>query len=108
MSGEADIVHPAPLAPASREAAARPLVAPAAVAPAAGGGEETTAYAAASRSPAFPLSLQFDPETHRLMIESRDPVSGFVVFQVPPKTAIRAIAGASGAAARGERVDREA
>ena len=110
MSGEGDIAHPPPLAPASRDTAPRPPVAtaPEVAAPPASGGGESSAYAAASRSPAFPLSLQFDPETHRLMIESRDPVSGFVVFQVPPKTAIRAIAGASGGAARGERVDREA
>ncbi|HTS92982.1 MAG TPA: hypothetical protein VMG55_13320 [Stellaceae bacterium] len=108
MSGDADIAQPTPLAPASRDAVVRPAAAAAAAALPADDGGERSAYPETAQSPAFPLSLQFDPETHRVMIESRDPVTGFVVFQVPPKTAIRAIAGASVAFARGKRVDSEA
>ena len=107
MSGEAPIAPSTPPAPASRDAAPRaPLPAPA-VAPPSVASADGAVQAAVDAPSAFPLSLQFDAETHRLMIESRDPVSGFIVFQVPPKTAIRAIANSNVSAPRGERVDRE-
>jgi hypothetical protein len=106
MSAEAPIEPSTRPPPASRDAAPRALAptSPADATPPAA----SDAAAAAHAPTEFPFSLQFDPDTHRLMIESRDPFTGFIVFQVPPKTAIRAIEASSAAAARGERVDREA
>lgn len=109
MSDEAPIAPSTPPPPASRDVASRAIALPppADAAPPTASAEGDAA--AATYAPAaFPFSLQFDPDTHRLMIESRDPVTGFIVFQVPPKTAIRAIEASGGAIARGERVDREA
>jgi len=56
----------------------------------------------------FPVSLQFDQATHRFIIEARDRVSGFVVFQVPFKAAISAVNSSTSGNTRGNRVNREA
>jgi len=56
----------------------------------------------------FPVSLQFDQDTHQFIIEARDRVSGFVVFQVPFKAAISAGNSATPGNTRGSRVNREA
>ena len=38
-------------------------------------------------APAFGLVLHYDRDIHRLILEARNPVSGFVVFQIPQKNA---------------------
>ena len=37
--------------------------------------------------PAFGLVLHYDRDIHRLILEARNPASGFVIFQIPQKTA---------------------
>ena len=68
----------------------------------------TATTPASTTSPAFPVSLQFDPETHRFLIEARDS-SGLVVFQVPFKPAAASSSGAgSSSETRGQRVNSKA
>jgi len=60
-------------------------------------------------TPVFGLSLQFDPDTHRIIIEARNPLSGVVVFQVPSKSALQALTdGAKTPKPRGKSVNSEA
>ena len=60
-------------------------------------------------TPVFGLSLQFDPDTHRVIIEARNPLSGTVVFQVPSKSALQALTdGEKTAPQRGRSVNSEA
>jgi len=60
-------------------------------------------------APVFGLSLQFDPDTHRLIIEARNPLSGAVVFQIPSKSALQALTdGEKTAQQRGRSVNSEA
>jgi hypothetical protein len=68
----------------------------------------SSAASVANEPVSFPVSLQFDQETHRFIIEARDRVSGFVVFQVPFKAAISAADSSTPSTARGNRVNREA
>ena len=98
MAGEAYIVATPPVAaPPSRDAAPpRPEAAPTPAAPAA-------SSAPTLPPPSFPVSLQFDQETHRFFIEARD-VSGLVVYQVPFKSVVPASAGT----ARGQRLNSKA
>jgi hypothetical protein len=108
MTGEAYIAATPPVsAPPSREvvpaaaAASRADPEPKPVAPA-------TPSASTTLPPSFPVSLQFDQETHRFFIEARDS-SGLVVFQVPFKAAVAASAGTSSSSgARGQRVNSKA
>jgi hypothetical protein len=37
--------------------------------------------------PAFGLVLHYDRDMHHLILEARDPVSGFVLFEIPQKSA---------------------
>jgi hypothetical protein len=84
-----------PLAPAAQsgrpatETAAKPGSSPA--------GEETRAPASAQDEPvpsapssaAIGFSLSYDPTTGRLFLEAREPLSGFVIYQMPPKYVIK-------------------
>jgi hypothetical protein len=84
-----------PLAPAAQsgrpvtETATKPGSAPA--------GEETRAPApvqdeAVSSAPsttAIGFSLSYDPTTGRMFLEAREPVSGFIIYQMPPKYVIK-------------------
>lgn len=67
------------------------------------------AKAAAQPRPApFALTQHYDQDTRRLILEARDPVSGFVIYQMPPKYVIKqfsASVSTSVAPARGARVD---
>jgi hypothetical protein len=107
MAGEVYIAATPPVsAPPSRDvvpaAAPRADTEPKPVAPAA------PAAAATTPPPSFPVSLQFDQETHRFFIEARDS-SGLVVFQVPFKAAVGASAGTSSSSdTRGQRVNSKA
>ena len=67
--------------------------------------------AAAPQAPAstgaIGFTLAFDADTQRLILEARDPVSGVVIYQIPPKSALRQLSSpASAAPARGVAVDR--
>ena len=53
----------------------------------------------------FGFQLQIDPETQRIILEARDPVTGFVMFQSPPKTAFSSVGAAAARVARGKTVD---
>jgi hypothetical protein len=65
------------------------------------------ASAAPASPPAFSFQLQIDPETQRVILEARDPVTGFVIFEAPPKTAFSAINGGGASNSRGGSVDRD-
>lgn len=52
------------------------------------------------------FTLAFDADTQRLILEARDPVSGFVIYQIPPKSALKQLSpSASAAPSRGAKVD---
>jgi hypothetical protein len=84
-----------PLAPAAQtgrpatETATKPGSAPA--------GEETRVPAPAQDEPvpsapsstAIGFSLSYDPTTGRMFLEAREPVSGFIIYQMPPKYVIK-------------------
>jgi hypothetical protein len=58
-----------------------------------------------------PYTLHFDTEMQRFILEARDPVSGIVIFQMPPKSAFREMEATVGEAAgmrRGGSFDRSA
>ena len=39
--------------------------------------------------PPFGFTLHYDDDLHRLILESRDPVTGFVIYQMPPKYIVK-------------------
>jgi hypothetical protein len=107
MTGEAYIAAAPPVsAPTpSRDVAPVPAVRPRSDGEQRPGAATT---ASASTMPSFPVTLQFDQETHRFLIEARDS-SGLVVFQVPFKSAVASSSGASSSSEpRGQRVDSKA
>ena len=92
-----------------------PAPEPAPSAPAAPVGAAPAAPAAVPTPPApqvgpSPLgfALHFDPDTQRMFLESRDPVSGFVIYQIPSKYVIKQLSAsvsAPVAPSRGTKVD---
>jgi hypothetical protein len=66
-----------------------------------------SASAPISLAGAIGFSLQYDPETRRMFLEAREPVSGFVIFQMPPKYVIKQFSASIGRIepARGAKVD---
>jgi hypothetical protein len=84
---------PARPAPASPDAAAHPQAPESPVAP-------------ASSAP-IGFKLRYDQDTQRLILEARDPVSGFVIYQIPPKYVVKQFTAKVGtiAPARGKQVD---
>jgi hypothetical protein len=58
-------------------------------------------------APSFPVSLQFDQDTHRFFIEARDS-SGLVVLQLPFKAAVPATTAPASGSTRGQRVNSKA
>ena len=109
MTGETNIVAtPSVAAPPARELAPKATVTPtpssADPKPATPG---TAAATQAAPPPSFPVTLQFDQDTHRFFIEARDP-SGLVVLQIPFKAAVSAASGAGSVSTRGQRVNSEA
>ncbi len=73
--------------------------------------QAATAEAAKVAQPkpaAFALTQHYDQDTRHLILEARDPVSGFVIYQMPPKYVIKQFSASistSVAPARGARVD---
>jgi hypothetical protein len=64
----------------------------------------------APAQPAAPIGFtySYDQSIHRMVIEARDPVSGFVVFQSPPNYVMKqfsATTGATSAPMRGSSID---
>jgi hypothetical protein len=57
---------------------------------------------------AFGLVLHYDQDMQRLILEARDPASGFVIFQIPQKSVAEQLATvrASGERVRGRGVDK--
>jgi hypothetical protein len=54
------------------------------------------------------FTLNFDPDTQRMILEARDPSTGFVINSMPPKYVIKQFSsqgGGSSAAPRGTRLD---
>jgi len=79
--------------------------------PSEGSSQQTAqSVAAAPKAPAptgaIGFTLAFDADTRRLILEARDPVSGVVIYQIPPKSAIKQLSSsASAAPSRGAMVD---
>lgn len=68
--------------------------------------QSTAAAKAPPTAPAVGFTLAFDPDTQRLILEARDPNSGIVIYQIPPKSAIKQLStSASAAPQRGATVD---
>jgi len=88
---------PAPSLSASGRGASAPVTTPTA----------TVTGAQSSASVSLGFQLQIDPETQRLILESRDPVTGFILFQSPPKTAFSATSSSSAGTTRGKSLDRD-
>jgi len=108
MSGDSLITPATALAPSSH--ASLPTADTATVVVPAPSSSVSTAstVGASTDSPPFGFQLQIDPATQQVIIEARDPVTGFVVFQAPSKTAFSAVAGSAAQAdPRGQRVNRE-
>ena len=108
MTDEAHIVATPPVAAPP----ARDLGSPSATPPPAAAAKPAVApVPAASAQPAppaaFPVTLQFDQDTHRLFIEARDS-SGLVVVQIPFKPAVSTSGGSTSTTTRGQRVNSEA
>jgi hypothetical protein len=65
------------------------------------------------KGPALPtpqpigFALHYDADMQRLILEVREPVTGYVIYQMPPKYVVRQFSASSTAAAssRGARVD---
>jgi len=58
-------------------------------------------------SPPIGFSLSYDDATHRLVLEAREPGSGFVISQIPPAYAVRLFSASIGpiAPSRGGKVN---
>lgn len=113
MSDETQITPTTPIAPAPNAATATRDVAPKPVPtsppPSDADAANSEAPAKPQAVPVFALSVQFDADTHRLIIEARNPLSGAVVFQVPSKSALQALTEpVKSAVSRGKSVNSEA
>jgi hypothetical protein len=62
---------------------------------------------AAPSTSAIGFSLDYDASTGRMILESREPVSGFIIYQMPPKYVIKQFTASVGdiAPARGAQVN---
>ena len=107
MTGETHIVATPPVAATpSRDPGSK-----AAAPPPTGGDAKPAGPAPAATqtppAPSFPVTLQFDQETHRFFIEARDQ-SGLVVLQIPFKPAVPLAASTTSGSTRGQRVNSKA
>ena len=83
-----------PVAPAPAAAAAAPVAA--------------TDSAPKSAAPPFGFALHFDSDTQRMILEARDPVTGYVIYQMPAKYVIKQLStSAQPAAPRGTAINRK-
>ena len=91
--------EPAPRVPAASDTGAPAAASKAAAPPA------PSAPVAGSSPSGF--ALHFDPDTQRMILESADPVTGFVIYRMPPKYAIKQLSASAdtSGAARGAKVD---
>ncbi len=113
----AEIDVSAPKAVAVATAADTHRAAPASVAAAVQGSGDAAAQGSAAASAqehpvaegsSFALTSRFDFALHQIVIEARDPVSGFVIFQAPPKYAVKQFGGSgeiASLARRGRRLN---
>lgn len=95
-----------PSGPPPREAAK----AEAPLSPSQGSSQQASQPSAAPKAPptapAVGFTLAFDADTQRLILEARDPSSGIVIYQIPPKSAITQLSSsASAVPQRGATVD---
>jgi hypothetical protein len=105
MTGETHIVATPPVAATPVRDAAPKAAAPAGVEP-----KPVTPAAASTQAtlaPSFPVTLQFDQDTHRFFIEARD-ASGLVVLQLPFKAAVPITTAPASSNTRGQRVNSKA
>lgn len=107
MAGETNIVATPPVAPTPGRDAAPKSAAPPPPSVDAKPAASTAASTQTPPAPSFPVSLQFDQDTHRFFIEARD-VSGLVVLQLPFKPAAPITAGTPSSGTRGQRVNSKA
>lgn len=79
------VAKPAPeSAPRAPAPAAAPVSTAAAPAPVA-----TSDSAAKPAASPLGFSLHLDSDTHRMILEVRDPITGYVIYQMPPKYVIK-------------------
>ncbi len=88
----------------------QPRGAPAAPPAHAAQGSDEHSVAAARTAKAAPtaigFALHYDQDLRRMILEARDPISGFVIYQIPPKYAAKQFATAGSAEPhRGAQVD---
>jgi hypothetical protein len=85
----------------ARDAVAAPVAAPATAA------VPDVPKALAPPTPkAIGFALHYDADMQRLILEVREPVTGYLIYQMPPKYVVKQFsASASAAAPRGARVD---
>ncbi len=114
MSDETQITPITPTPPtviAARDVTPKPTSAPTPTPPpsADAGATSSDVPAKPQSTPVFALSVQFDVDTNRLIIEARNPLSGDIVFQVPSKSALQALTQPiKSAGSRGKSVNSEA
>ncbi len=113
----AEIDVSAPKAVAVTTAADTHRAAPASVAVAVQSSGDASAHAPApasaqehpvAESSSFALTSRFDFDLHQIVIEARDPASGFVIFQAPPKYVVKQFGGSGEVASlarRGRRLN---
>jgi hypothetical protein len=80
---------------------------PAAVPPS-GSTPDVPAPAASSTPSSMGFALHYDADTQRLILEVREPVTGYVIYQMPPKYVIKQFSATGSVAVaptRGARVD---
>jgi hypothetical protein len=105
MTGETRIVTAPPVAATPVRDAAPKTAAPASVEPKPVAAAPTSTQT--TLAPSFPVTLQFDQDTHRFFIEARDS-SGLVVLQLPFKAAVPTTTATASSSARGQRVNSKA
>jgi hypothetical protein len=100
-----------PIVPTPAPESAPRVVAPtAAPVPTAAAAAPSATADSAAKAAAAPLgfALHFDSDTQRMILEARDPVTGYVIYQMPAKYVIKQLStSAQPAAPRGTAINRK-
>jgi hypothetical protein len=68
-----------------------------------GGGAETAKVETTPAPSPIGFSLRYDNDLQRLILEARDPVSGYVIVQIPPKYVLKQFSASDRAHVEGSR-----
>jgi hypothetical protein len=106
LTGTSTTTVPTVPAPTSGRPA-RDAVAVPAVASAVASVPDVPKASALPTSQAIGFALHYDADMQRLILEVREPVTGYVIYQMPPKYVVKQFSASGSAAApsRGARVD---